>query len=252
MNEAGVQPHEGAAATGSFFFTVRDLHAGYGHAQVLHGVSLDVAAGEFVTVVGANGAGKTTLLKAIMGLVKADGELLIDGRPLIHEPPYRRASFGVAYVPEGRHVFPSLTVEENLRLTAAKGRKRDGGQSPLDRVYRLFPRLKERARQRAHSLSGGEQQMLAIGRAMALVPSVLIVDEVSQGLAPVVVERIFEVFAGMREEGITILLAEQNAKMALEAADKAYVLDNGAITLSGPAAELRRDQRVVHAYIQNL
>jgi branched-chain amino acid transport system ATP-binding protein len=233
-------------------FSVRDLYAGYGHAQVLHGVSLDAAEGEFITVVGSNGAGKTTLLKAIMGLVRSVGDMDLGGQPFGHEPAYRRASLGIGYVPEGRNVFTSLTVEENLRLTAKQGgRSKDGGLAAMEHVYGLFPRLRERRRQPAQSLSGGEQQMLAIGRALALSPSILIVDEVSQGLAPVVVERIFEVFVGMRAQGTTILLAEQNALMALEAADKAYVLDNGRVTLAGPAADLRRDKRVVEAYIQN-
>lgn len=233
------------------FLSVRGLVAGYGRARVLEGVSLDIEEGQFVTVVGANGAGKTTLLKAIMGLVPASGEIRLRGKSLLGEPVHRRVELGIGYVPEGRHVFPHLTVEENLRLTAGRGARRNGGErQAIERVYALFPRLEERRSQAARSLSGGEQQMLATGRALALGPSIVIADEISLGLAPIVVERIFEVFASMHDQGTTILLAEQNARIALEAADMAYVLDTGHIALEGPADQVRQDARVVDAYFQ--
>ena len=233
--------------------SVRELTAGYGRVRVLQSVSLDIAAGQFVTVVGANGAGKTTLLKALMGLIPARGDVRLSGQALLGERAHRRVELGIAYIPEGRHVFPHLTVEENIRLTASKAAKRNGGErAAMDRMYDLFPRLKERRTQAAGSLSGGEQQMLATARALVLNPILLIADEVSLGLAPIVVERIFEVFAEMHRQGTTILLAEQNARMALDAADVAYVLETGRITLQGSASELRADPRVVDAYIQTL
>jgi branched-chain amino acid transport system ATP-binding protein len=233
--------------------SVRGLTAGYGRVQVLRNVSLDIGAGQFVTVIGANGAGKTTLLKALMGLIPARGDVRLGGENLLGEKAHRRVEMGIAYIPEGRHVFPGLTVEENLRLTATKALKRNGGEhAALDRVYDLFPRLKVRRNQAARSLSGGEQQMLATGRALVLSPTLLIADEVSLGLAPIVVERIFEVLAEMHHQGVAILLAEQNARIALDAADVAYVLETGRITLQGSASELRTDPRVVEAYIQTL
>ena len=200
-------------------------------------------------MIGANGAGKTTLLKSLMGLIPATGTVDFRGRPLLREPADRRIRLGIGYVPEGRHVFPFLTVEENLRLTATRRRDRDAAAG-LDLVYRLFPKLQERRRQAAGSLSGGEQQMLALGRALASDPPVLIADEVSLGLAPIVVDHLFEVLAELHTGGKTILLAEQNAAMALETADSAYVLEAGRIQLEGPAEQLRNDPRVVAAYLQ--
>lgn len=231
---------------------VEDLEAGYGRIRVLHGVSLTVAEGDFVTVVGANGAGKTTLLKALMGLVPATGVVTFRGRPLLQEPAHSRAAAGIGYVPEGRHVFPGLTVEENLRLMLARRRGAGPAREAIERVFAVFPRLRERRTQRARSLSGGEQQMLALGRALALEPDVLIADEISLGLAPVVIDHLFDVLTEMNQRGTTILLAEQNARVALEAATTAYALETGRITLHGPAAVLRTDPRIVEAYLSSI
>lgn len=232
--------------------SIQDVSAGYGRVQVLHGVSLDVHEGEFVTIVGANGAGKTTLLRVLMGLLPASGAVMFAGRPLLRQPAHKRVALGIGYIPEGRHVFPALTVEENLRLTASIGHDSAKEKNAIERVYRLFPRLAERRWQEARSLSGGEQQMLALGRALALDPAVLIADEISLGLAPIIVDHLFEIFAQMHREGTTILLAEQNARLALEVADVAYVLETGRITLHGPAVQLKKDKRVVEAYLQTL
>jgi branched-chain amino acid transport system ATP-binding protein len=227
---------------------VESLRAGYGHADVLHEISLEVQAGEFATIVGANGAGKSTLLKTLMGLVKGTGTLTFDGQDLLRLPAHRRVSLGIAYVPEGRRVFPAMTVEENLRVVA-RGAK--SGPAPIDRVLDLFPALARRRRTMAGSLSGGEQQMLAMGRAMVVSPRLLVADEITLGLAPVVVDQLFDALQSMRDEGVAILLAEQNARVALESATTGYVLEVGRITLSGPAQELRNDQRVIAAYLEN-
>ena len=231
---------------------VEGLEAGYGRIHVLHGVSLTVAEGDFVTIVGANGAGKTTLLKVLMGLVPATGSVTFRGRPLLKEPAHSRAAAGIGYVPEGRHVFPGLTVEENLRLMLARRRAGSPAREAIERVYAIFPRLQERRAQRARSLSGGEQQMLALGRALVLEPDVLIADEISLGLAPVLVDHLFDVLTEMNQRGTTILVAEQNARVALEAASTAYALETGRVTLHGPAAELRADPRIVEAYLSSL
>ena len=227
---------------------VADLVAGYGELRVLHGISLHVEPGEFVAVVGANGAGKSTLLRALMGLIPAHGSVRFRGEDLLAQPAHRRAAHGIAYVPEGRRVFPSLTVEENLRV-ALRATTRSAPEA-LAEVYELFPRLAERRKQPARTLSGGEQQMLAMGRALVLDPVLLIADEVSLGLAPVIVDRIFDVMTAMNRRGRAVLLAEQNVRVSLEAATRAYVLDTGRVGLEGPAAELRADPRIVRAYLQ--
>jgi branched-chain amino acid transport system ATP-binding protein len=232
--------------------SVSGLRAGYGRVEVLRDVSLTVRDGQFVTIIGANGAGKTTLLKAIMGLIPATGEVKFRDVSLLGEPAHRRVALGIGYVPEGRRVFPSLTVEENLRLTAVRKKGKGADRSAIQQVYEMFPRLRERRAQTAGSLSGGEQQMLALGRALVLAPQVLIADEVSLGLAPVVVDRLFDVLGDMHRRGTTIVLAEQNARLALEAADEAYVLEAGRVLLHGPAGELRTDPRIVDAYLQSL
>jgi branched-chain amino acid transport system ATP-binding protein len=232
--------------------SVSGLRAGYGRVEVLRDVSLTVRDGQFVTIIGANGAGKTTLLKAIMGLIPATGEVKLRDLSLLGEPAHRRVALGIGYVPEGRRVFPSLTVEENLRLTAVRQKGKGADRSAIQLVYEMFPRLRERRTQAAGSLSGGEQQMLALGRALVLAPQVLIADEVSLGLAPVVVDRLFDVLGDMHRRGTTIVLAEQNARLALEAADEAYVLEAGRVLLHGPAGELRTDPRIVDAYLQSL
>jgi branched-chain amino acid transport system ATP-binding protein len=232
--------------------TIAGLHAGYGRMEVLHDVSMTVGEGEFVTIIGANGAGKTTLLKAIMGLIPATGRVEYRGSALLGEPAHRRVALGIGYVPEGRRVFPFLTVEENLRLTAAWRKGRGADRAAIGQVYELFPKLRERRSQAAGSLSGGEQQMLALGRALVLDPQALVADEVSLGLAPVVVDQLFEVLGDMHDRGTTIVLAEQNARLALEAADVAYVLEAGRVLFHGPAGELRTDPRIVNAYLQSL
>jgi len=231
---------------------VDGLTAGYGRVPVLYGISLTVLEGQFVTIVGANGAGKTTLLQALMGLVPATGVAVFRGKPLLPQPAHRRVDLGIGYVPEGRHVFPALTVDENLQLTAARRHEKGGSGRAIDEVYEVFPRLGERRRQTSRSLSGGEQQMLAFGRALVLDADFLILDEISLGLAPVVVDRLYDVLLEIHGRGKTILLAEQNARVALEAADMVYVMEAGRIALQGPAAELRTDPRIVEAYLSSL
>jgi branched-chain amino acid transport system ATP-binding protein len=228
---------------------IRDLVAGYGHLRVLEGVSLEVPAGEFVALIGANGAGKSTLIKAVMGLLRARGEVRYQGKNLLFEPPHARVRFGIGYVPEGRQVFPGLTVEQNLRVVC-RGRRREE-RRVIERAYRLFPRLRERRAQIASSLSGGEQQMLALGRALVLEPKLLIADEISLGLAPIIVQQILRALEELNEQGMTILLAEQNAAAALDAATTGYVLETGRVALHASAAALRNDPAVVDAYIQS-
>ena len=230
--------------------TIRNLAAGYGNAHVLEGVSLEVPGGSFVALIGANGAGKSTLLKAIMGLVHAHGTIAYGNHDLLQESAYRRARLGIAYVPEGRLVFPGLTVEQNLRVVCRGSRRHE--RETIARAYALFPRLRDRRRQVASSLSGGEQQMLALARALVLDPQVLVADEISLGLAPMLVQQILAALQELNAAGTTILLAEQNAQAALSAATHAYVMDTGHITLSGPAAAVRDDPAVVDAYIQTL
>ncbi|MDI3298093.1 MAG: ABC transporter ATP-binding protein [Bacillota bacterium] len=231
---------------------VRELHAGYGKAEVLEGVSLTVQPGEFVALVGNNGAGKSTLLKAVMGLVRGRGQILYRARELLGTPAHLRAALGIGYVPEGRRVFPGLTVEENLKVGAYRLQQEARLRQQLERIYAIFPRLAERRRQVASSLSGGEQQMLAIGRALMLDPSLLIVDEISMGLAPAVVDEILRVLEEKHRSGLAILLADQNARKMLAVADRGYVLETGRITLAGRAGDLRRDPSVVEAYLRAL
>jgi branched-chain amino acid transport system ATP-binding protein len=233
---------------------VQELVTGYGRAPALHGVSLTVAAGEIVAVIGANGAGKTTLMKAIAGLLPAwGGEITISGQRMNDVPAFRRVKSGVALSPEGRRVFGPLSVSQNLQLGAHHrvGRRNSTlVAEDLDLVFSLFPVLKERAQQRADTLSGGEQQMLAIGRALMGRPRLLLLDEPSLGLAPIMVDRIFESLAVLNDhKGISVLLVEQNASMALALADRAYVLDVGRVAVSGTAAELEHDPRVREAYL---
>jgi branched-chain amino acid transport system ATP-binding protein len=228
----------------------KDLVVGYGGLEVLHGVSVEIYAGEFVAVVGANGAGKSTLVRALMGLIPATGRLRFQGEDLLSQPAHLRASHRIAYVPEGRRVFPGLTVEENLLVALYAAPKPQA--AALDEVYDLFPRLAERRTQAARTLSGGEQQMLAVGRALVLDPVLLIADEISLGLAPVVVDRIIDVLMEMNRRGKAVLLAEQNVAVALEAATRAYVFDTGRVGLEGAASELAADPRIVEAYLQEL
>jgi branched-chain amino acid transport system ATP-binding protein len=214
------------------------LHTFYGKSHILHGVSLAVEEGRITALLGRNGTGKTTTLRSLMGLTPArQGRIAILGQETTHWQPYRIAALGVGYVPEGRRVFPNLTVVENLRVPIVRP-----GPWTEERVFALFPRLAQRRNNRGRQLSGGEQEMLSIGRALILNPRLLILDEPSQGLAPLIVREVFDVVARMRAEGISVLLVEQNARMSLEIADQAYVLDDGVVVYSGPAAELRADE----------
>ncbi len=234
---------------------VRDLCAGYGLSEVLAGVSLEVKAGSVVALIGANGAGKTTTMRAVSGLLTPTrGEVVLDGVPVHGLGAARIARLGLAHAPEGRKVFAPLTAEDNLLLGAYRSLPRFFGfrqraAADLDRVYALFPKLAERRRQLAGTLSGGEQQMLAIGRALMARPKVMLLDEPSMGLAPVIVQEVFETIRRLKAEGMTMLLVEQFARTALEVADHAYVMERGQIAVSGTPAELRRDERVLAAYL---
>jgi branched-chain amino acid transport system ATP-binding protein len=229
---------------------VRDLDVFYGDAQALYGVGFAVDAGELVTLVGANGAGKTTALRAIAGIrPAARGDLLFEGESLRKVPAHRRPGMGIALVPEGRELWPQLTVVENLELGAYDRAARARRAATLDHVYELFPKLKDRAAQLAGSMSGGEQQMVAIGRALMGRPRLLMMDEPSLGLAPVVVNQMFEIIRRLRADGLTILLVEQNLARALEVADRGYVMETGQVSLAGTSAELLADPAVRSAYL---
>ena len=228
---------------------IDDLHVFYGEIQALKGVALEVRPGEIVTLLGNNGAGKTTTLKSISGLLAPRrGRIALEGQPLSGVPPHEIVLRGIAHVPEGRRIFNRLTVRENLMMGAYL-RNDQGISADLDRVFALFPVLKERVGQVAGTLSGGEQQMLAIGRALMARPRLLLLDEPSMGLAPVLVERIFETVADINRQGTTILLVEQNAAMALTIAHRGYVLETGTIALGGTAAELAQNPDVRRAYL---
>jgi branched-chain amino acid transport system ATP-binding protein len=231
--------------------SVSDLHAGYGKAEVLAGLSLRAATGSVVTVIGPNGAGKSTMLNAIMGVLPARGTLLFDGVELGPDSLEQRVMRGIALVPERRELFGSMPVEDNLVLGAYRRfrLRQPGWRDELEKVYALFPRLEERRQQLAGTLSGGERQMLAIGRALMSAPRLLLLDEPSLGLAPLVARDIFRVIAQLRATGVTLLLVEQNARAALEVADYGYVLETGEIALEGTAQELARDARVVETYL---
>jgi branched-chain amino acid transport system ATP-binding protein len=234
---------------------VEDLHAGYGLSEVLRGVSLEVKAGSVVALIGANGAGKTTTMRAVSGMITPGrGKVVLDGKPVQGLPASRIARLGLAHAPEGRKVFAPLSVEDNL-LLGAYGRLprffgfRAEAAPDLARVYGLFPRLAERKRQAAGTLSGGEQQMLAIGRALMARPKIMLLDEPSMGLAPVIVQEVFRTIRRLKAEGMTMLLVEQFAKAALEVADHAFVLERGRIAVAGTPEALRRDARVLEAYL---
>ncbi len=230
---------------------IHDLSVSYGGLRALQGVSLAVAPGQFVTVVGPNGAGKTTLFKTICGIVPAaGGEVRWDGAPLLARPAAARAHLGIAHVPEGRQVFRTLSVRENLELGAYPKAARAQWARTLERIHSLFPILAERANQLAGTLSGGEQQMLAIGRGLAAAPRLLMLDEPSMGLAPAVTETIFERIAQIhREDGLAILLVEQRVAEALELSDRGYVLETGRVVLEGPYQTLLADDRVRRSYL---
>ncbi len=219
------------------------LNTYYGKSHILHDVGLVVAEGKITTLLGRNGAGKTTTLKSLMGLVPPRaGHVRVFGKDVTRLPPYRIAAMGVGYVPEGRRIFPNLTVDDNLRVPLERP-----GQFTIARVYQLFPRLAERKRNLGRQLSGGEQEMLSVARALLINPRLLILDEPSQGLAPLIVREVFRIVAQMRADGISVLLVEQNVRASLEVADHAYVLENGEIVYSGPAAELAADEERIHA-----
>jgi len=229
--------------------SVSGLVAGYGGITAVKGIDLEVSQGEIVTVIGSNGAGKSTTLRVLSGLVRARaGRVIFDATAIERLPPHRIVAMGVSHVPEGRGIFHRLSVYENLLMGAFQ--RNDGEVGPdLNRVYSLFPRLKERLKQAGGTLSGGEQQMLAIGRAMMARPRLLLLDEPSMGLSPILVETIFATIQEIRKQGATILLVEQNAAMALEIADRAYVLESGVITLSGSGSELAGNDSIRRAYL---
>ena len=238
--------------SGDILLAVRDISVHYGGVRALMKVSLSVMRGEVVTVVGANGAGKTSLLNAIIGVAPSEAEAIrYDGADIRGQSPEALVRRGVTLIPERRDLFAGLTVEDNLRLGGYHRRHtdRDGVRTDLEHVYSIFPRLAERKRQRAGTMSGGEQQMLAVGRAMMTSPRLLLLDEPSLGLAPLIVQEIFHVLEQLKSTGTTILVIEQNARAALKLADYGYVLETGYMTLSAPADELARDPRVQEAYL---
>jgi branched-chain amino acid transport system ATP-binding protein len=230
---------------------IQDLHAGYGRAEVLHGLNLEAAPGSVVTVIGPNGAGKSTLLNTLMGVIPSRGTLKFDGQDIGVMPLEERVMIGMALVPERRELFGSMTVEDNLVLGAYRQvqLRNRAWRGRIDDVYTIFPRLKERRLQLAGTLSGGERQMLAVGRALMSRPRLLMLDEPSLGLAPLIVRDIFEIIVGLRKTGVSILLVEQNARAALQVADYAYVMELGEITAHGAAADLAADPRIVESYL---
>ncbi len=229
---------------------VENLKVQYGMIEAIKGISFEVNDGEIVTLIGANGAGKTTTMHAISGLVKPSaGSITLNGTELTKVQPYKIVDMGLAQVPEGRRVFAQQTVEENLILGAYSRKDKEGIASDLADVFQTFPRLKERRSQLAGTLSGGEQQMLAMGRALMAKPSIVLMDEPSMGLSPLLVSEIFHIIEDINKKGTTVLLVEQNAKRALSIAHRAYVLETGNITLSGTGAELAKDERVRKAYL---
>ncbi len=229
---------------------IKDLHVSYGGIKALRGVDLEVPDGKIVTLIGANGAGKSTTLRTISGLVKAEsGSITYDGKELLGLSINKILEQGIAQSPEGRRVFPNLTVLENLKIGAYLRKDRDGIEKDVRWIYELFPRLEERHWQPAGTLSGGEQQMLAVGRALMSRPKLLMMDEPSLGLAPLVVQGIFDIIRAINQQGVTVLLIEQNANMALKIADYAYVLETGCITKSGTGAALLADESIKEAYL---
>ncbi len=229
---------------------IKDLFVSYGMMEVLHGISLKVEDRELVSVIGPNGAGKSTLIKTVMGLVKpTSGQILYNGQDITRLPAYKRSGLGIGYVPEGRRVFAKLTVEENLRMGAYELKDKKKIADNMAKVYEIFPRLGERKGQLASTMSGGEQQMLAISRALMLSPRMLLIDEVSMGLMPIMVNTCFDVIKKLNDQGITILVVEQNANKALKVANRGYVLETGNIVLSDTAENLRKDDTVQKAYL---
>jgi branched-chain amino acid transport system ATP-binding protein len=229
---------------------VNGLRAFYGQSQALHGLDFALAEGSIVTLLGANGAGKTTTLRALCGMVRMSGEIRLDGKPIAGRATEDIVRLGIAHVPEARGTFVRMTVEENLRLGAMTRHDRGGIAADLDQVYAEFPRLRERRRQQAGTLSGGEQQMLAVGRALMLRPRLMLLDEPSFGLAPLVVEELFENLRRLNgERGVAMLIVEQNAALALDLAEHAYLLETGRIVMAGPAREIAKDEAVRRSYL---
>lgn len=249
-NPRVIEAYLGRRRGGSHMLTVKDLNVSYGAIHAIHDANLEVRDGEIVSLIGANGAGKTTILHTITGLKKASsGTIEYNGHDLTKTAPSKIITLGMAHVPEGRHIFPTMTVMENLEMGAYIRDDKDAIMESIEDVFRRFPRLQERRRQLAGTLSGGEQQMLAVGRALMSNPSIVLMDEPSMGLSPLLVKEIFSIIKEVHEQGMTVLLVEQNAKMALAIADRAYVLETGHITISGDAKELLNDSRVKKAYL---
>ena len=229
---------------------VRQLRAGYGPTRVLHGLDFEMAQGSITALLGANGAGKTTTLRAVCAMVKTEGEVRFAGQPIARRSTEDIARLGIAHVPDGRGTFLNLTTEENLRLGAYVRRDRRAVQADLERIYGYFPRLRERRRQQAGTLSGGEQQMLAVSRALMLAPKLMLLDEPSFGLAPLIVRELFQILRRINEaERVSMLLVEQNAAMALDLADHAYLIETGRVVLGGQAAELKSNDSVRKSYL---
>ncbi len=233
----------------SALLEVQDLEAFYGRTKALHGVSFSMAAGGITTILGANGAGKTTTLRAISRMVRTVGSIRFEGRPLDAQTTEDVVQFGIAHAPEGRGTFVHLTVEENLKLGAWGRRQRGGLEADFERVFGYFPVLRERRRQMGGTLSGGEQQMLSVARALMLRPRLLLLDEPSLGLAPLIVREIFRILRTVNQAGVTILLVEQNAAMALDLADHVFLLETGRIVLEGPSDVLRKDDAIRRVYL---
>ena len=234
--------------------SISNLHAAYGKVEVLHGISLDVPKGKLVTLIGSNGAGKTTTMRAISGMIKPKGgKVTLDGKDITGHDSHKIARAGLAHSPEGRRVFASMSVTDNLLLGAfprfTHARPKGDVKRDLEKALELFPRLKERQTQLAGTLSGGEQQMLAMARAVMLNPEVILLDEPSMGLAPILVEEVFRIIQRLKSEGVTMLLVEQFAAAALNVADYGYVLENGSISVHGPAESLKTDPKVIAAYL---
>lgn len=229
---------------------IEDVHVYYGNIHALKGVSMDIQQGEIVTLIGANGAGKTTLLKTISGLLKPkSGKIECEGQSISGKKAQAIVKMGISHVPEGRRIFANMSVQENLELGAFLRKDKEGIRKDYEKVFQLFPRLKERRKQQAGTLSGGEQQMLAIGRALMARPKLLLLDEPSMGLAPLLVKTIFQIIQEINETGTTILLVEQNANMALSVADSAYVIETGRVVLSGTPDKLIESDQIKHAYL---
>jgi branched-chain amino acid transport system ATP-binding protein len=243
------EPTPAAAAQGEIVLELQKIHTYYGRIHALQGVSLDVRRGEIVTLIGANGAGKTTILKTISGLLHArDGKVLLEGKDITQRPAHELVKAGIGHAPEGRRIFSRLTVLENLQMGAFT-RPHAESEEGIEHIYTLFPRLRERSSQRGGSLSGGEQQMLAVGRALMSKPSVLLLDEPSLGLSPILVQEIFEIITEINSRGTTILLVEQNALQALHVAHRGYVLQTGRVILADTAERLAANQDVRRAYL---